>query len=51
MVRRAGGRPLSTVEQGARAILNLATSPAVEGQTGLYFNGLREAKAPQTPSL
>src|SRR5437763_2565901 len=44
MVRRAGVRPLSTVE-GARAILNLATSPAVEGQTGLYFNGLHEAKA------
>jgi hypothetical protein len=38
-------RPLSTVEEGARAILNLATSLAVEGQTGLYFNGLREAKA------
>jgi NAD(P)-dependent dehydrogenase (short-subunit alcohol dehydrogenase family) len=45
MVRRAGVRPLSTVEEGARAILDLATSPAVEGQTGLYFNGLREAKA------
>jgi len=45
MVRRAGVRPLSTVEEGARAILNLATSPAVEGQTGLYFNGLHEAKA------
>jgi hypothetical protein len=45
MVRRAGVRPLSTVEEGARAILNLTTSPAVEGQTGLYFNGLREAKA------
>lgn len=44
MVRRAGVRPLSTVEEGAQAILNLATSPAVEGQTGLYFNGLREAK-------
>jgi len=44
-VRRAGVRPLSTVEEGARAILNLATSPAVEGKTGLYFNGLREAKA------
>jgi NAD(P)-dependent dehydrogenase (short-subunit alcohol dehydrogenase family) len=44
MVRRAGVRPLSTVEEGARAILNLATSPAVAGQTGLYFNGLREAK-------
>ena len=38
-------RSLSTVEKGARAILNLATSPAVEGQTGLYFNGLHEAKA------
>ena len=36
---------LSTVEEGARAILNLATSPAVEGQTGLYFNGQHEAKA------
>jgi NAD(P)-dependent dehydrogenase (short-subunit alcohol dehydrogenase family) len=45
MVRRAGVTPLSPVEEGARAILNLATSPAVEGQTGLYFNGLREAKA------
>jgi hypothetical protein len=45
MVRRAGVRPLSTVEEGALAILNLATSPAVEGQTALYFNGLHEAKA------
>jgi len=45
MVRRAGVRPLSTVEEGARAILNLATSRALEGQTRLYFNGLREAKA------
>ena len=45
MVRRAGVRPLSTVEEGARAILNLATSPAGEGQTGLYFNGLHEARA------
>ena len=45
MVRRAGVTPLSSVEEGARAILNLATSPAIEGQTGLYFNGLREAKA------
>jgi NAD(P)-dependent dehydrogenase (short-subunit alcohol dehydrogenase family) len=26
MVRRAGVRPLSTVEEGARAILNLATT-------------------------
>jgi hypothetical protein len=44
MVRRAGVRPLSTVEEGARAILNLATSPTVAGRTGLYFNGLQEAR-------
>src|SRR3954451_11838009 len=45
MVRRAGVTPVSTVEEGDQAILNLATSPAVEGQTGLYFNGPREARA------
>ena len=39
------GIPSSGQSTGAPAILNLATSPAVEGQTGLYFNGLREAKA------
>src|SRR5262249_19761149 len=44
MVRRGGGRPLSTVEEGARAILNLATPPAGEGETGLSFNGLHAAK-------
>ena len=31
--------------EGAEAILNLAVSPAHEGQSGLYFNGLREARA------
>jgi NAD(P)-dependent dehydrogenase (short-subunit alcohol dehydrogenase family) len=45
MVRRAGVTPFSTVEQGAEAILNLAVSPALEGRNGLYFNGLREARA------
>jgi NAD(P)-dependent dehydrogenase (short-subunit alcohol dehydrogenase family) len=45
MVRRAGATPLSSVEEGAEVILNLATSPALEGRTGLYFNGLREARA------
>jgi len=45
MVRRAGVTPVSTVEQGAEAILNLAISPALQGRTGLYFNGLREARA------
>ena len=45
MVRRAGITPVSTVEEGAKAILNLAASPALAGRTGLYFNGLREARA------
>ena len=45
MVRRAGVIPVSTVDQGAEAILNLATSPVLEGRTGLYFNGLREVRA------
>jgi NAD(P)-dependent dehydrogenase (short-subunit alcohol dehydrogenase family) len=45
MVRRAGIKPWSSVEEGAEAILNLAASPALEGRSGLYFNGLREARA------
>jgi NAD(P)-dependent dehydrogenase (short-subunit alcohol dehydrogenase family) len=45
MVRRAGITPLSSVEEGADAILDLATSPALEGRSGLYFNGLRDARA------
>ena len=45
MVRRAGVTPVSTVEQGAEAILNLAVVAALEGRSGLYFNGLREARA------
>jgi NAD(P)-dependent dehydrogenase (short-subunit alcohol dehydrogenase family) len=45
MVRQAGVTPMSSVEQGAEAILNLAISPALDGRSGLYFNGLREARA------
>jgi NAD(P)-dependent dehydrogenase (short-subunit alcohol dehydrogenase family) len=45
MVRQAGVAPWSTVDDGAKAILNLATSPALEGRSGLYFDGLREARA------
>jgi NAD(P)-dependent dehydrogenase (short-subunit alcohol dehydrogenase family) len=45
MVREVGIRPASTVAEGADAILNLATSPALEGRTGLYFNGLGPARA------
>jgi NAD(P)-dependent dehydrogenase (short-subunit alcohol dehydrogenase family) len=45
MVRRAGVTPISTVEEGAEAILNLAVGPALAWCSGLYFNGLREARA------
>jgi NAD(P)-dependent dehydrogenase (short-subunit alcohol dehydrogenase family) len=45
MVRRAGITSWSSVEEGAEAILKLATSPALDGRSGLYFDGLREARA------
>jgi NAD(P)-dependent dehydrogenase (short-subunit alcohol dehydrogenase family) len=45
MVRRAGVTPISRVEDGAEAILRLAVSPDVEGLSGHYFNGLRQARA------
>jgi len=44
MVREFGA-PRSTVEEGADAILRLALAPELEGRSGLYFNGQREAKA------
>ena len=45
MVMQFGGKPLSTVEEGAEAILKLAVSADMEGRTGLYFNGQNEATA------
>lgn len=45
MVRQAGVTPWSSVETGADAILNLATSPDLEGRSGLYFDGLKESRA------
>jgi len=45
MVRQSGVTPSSSVEQGAEAILKLAVSPELEGESGLYFNGQREARA------
>lgn len=45
MVRQSGTTPISTVEQGAEAIMQLAVSPALEGKSGLYFNVLRETRA------
>jgi NAD(P)-dependent dehydrogenase (short-subunit alcohol dehydrogenase family) len=45
MVRRAGVSPMSKVEDGAEAILQLAVSAKLEGRSGLYFNVLNEARA------
>ena len=45
MVREAGASPMSTVDEGAAAILNLVRSPALEGRSGLYFDRQRESRA------
>jgi NAD(P)-dependent dehydrogenase (short-subunit alcohol dehydrogenase family) len=42
---REFGKPMSTVEEGADAILKLAVSPELERRSGVYFNGQREAQA------
>jgi NAD(P)-dependent dehydrogenase (short-subunit alcohol dehydrogenase family) len=44
-VINGGFQPLSTVEEGAEATMQLAVSPELAGRTGLYFNGLAEARA------
>ena len=45
MVSRAGVTPVSKVETGAEAILQLAVSPKLEGRSGLYFNVMSESRA------
>ena len=45
MVRQSGMTPMSKVETGAEAILQLAVSPKLEGKSGLYFNVMNEARA------
>ena len=45
MVREAGATPVSTVEQGAQAVLQLALSAQLRSLSGLYFNGAQEARA------
>jgi len=47
-VINGGFQPLSTVEEGAEATMQLAVSPDLTGRTGLYFNGLnRRAQMPR----
>ena len=45
MVRQSGVTPISTVEEGAEAILNLAVADGLDGTSGQFYNGLRPAKA------
>jgi NAD(P)-dependent dehydrogenase (short-subunit alcohol dehydrogenase family) len=45
MVRLSGVPPISTVEQGGAAILQLVDEPAFAGRSGLYFNGMQESRA------
>jgi NAD(P)-dependent dehydrogenase (short-subunit alcohol dehydrogenase family) len=45
MVHHAGVNPVSSLEEGAEATERLAADPALEGTTGRYFNGTREARA------
>jgi hypothetical protein len=44
MVIESGTTPISTVEQGAEAILHVATSD-LDGKSGLFFDGKRPARA------
>ncbi|MDR3489538.1 MAG: SDR family NAD(P)-dependent oxidoreductase [Bradyrhizobium sp.] len=44
MVRGDGISPMSTVDEGADAILHFAASAEMEGRTGLYFDGLRPSR-------
>jgi NAD(P)-dependent dehydrogenase (short-subunit alcohol dehydrogenase family) len=45
MVRQSGTKPISTVDQGAEAVLNLVVADAVSDMSGLFFNGLHEQRA------
>ncbi len=44
MVRAGGITPISTVEQGGEAILHLVEGDDVAGKSGLFFNGMNEAR-------
>ncbi|PSL01794.1 NAD(P)-dependent dehydrogenase (short-subunit alcohol dehydrogenase family) [Haloactinopolyspora alba] len=44
MVRAAGIRPAGTADQGADAVLTLATSDALAATTGRYFDGKRKSR-------
>ena len=45
MVRLSGVQPISTVEQGGAAILQLIECEALAGRSELYFSGMQESRA------
>ena len=45
MVTEAGITPASTVEEGLEATWRLVADPALDGVSGVYFNGTSEARA------
>ena len=45
MVRESSGRVVSTVEEGAEAVLRLVADPSLDGVTGRFFDGLVESSA------
>ena len=44
MVHAAGVTPITALEDGVKATLRLVCDPGLDGVTGRYFNGLREAE-------
>jgi NAD(P)-dependent dehydrogenase (short-subunit alcohol dehydrogenase family) len=45
MVIDSGTTPTGSLEEGVRATLRLVIDPALDGVTGKYFDGVREARA------
>jgi NAD(P)-dependent dehydrogenase (short-subunit alcohol dehydrogenase family) len=45
MVTSTGREPMSSVEDGADAVMQLAVGAGIAGRTGLYFNQLNEGRA------
>jgi len=44
MVRAAGVKPTSTLEQGVKATRRLVAAPELQGVTGVYFNGQQQSE-------
>jgi NADP-dependent 3-hydroxy acid dehydrogenase YdfG len=45
MVRQSGATPISTVDEGAEAIVNLSISEELDAHSGEFYNGLRPSRA------